>query len=287
MATETMAPSADDALLEEGMLAQPEDAAIEAATVSLSEMFKVDPADGSTEKKAAPAKAKPDAPDAAQTRAEKTFTQTELNRILGERLEAERGKITNSKEYQFGRSAISARAKRDGVSEDEAYSRIQREEDDRIAELYVKDPRQFYKDMRNGAFNPNAQPEQVKPQAQYRYTPENVAESLQTFEAGGTLPQGFSPESVTNEFVIDAMQNGTEAALFRWMTANPARMATRETVADEQARRRQLPKPMQTSGSSVASKSTKISDLSAEDFARLDEQIAQGTRRGMPVRIEE
>ena len=292
MANDTLAPvetglPAQD--FEQGVENQEPESNPNATTVSVSALFGAKPADGSTEKNATPEKGKQDAPGAAQKPkvGERTFTQSEFNRILSERLNEERQKPA----YQYGQAAISARAKRDGVSESEAAARLRTEENARTAKEYAENPEKAYNDMLNGTFNPYAQQEQPKPapspQAQYRYTPENVASSLESLSAGGTLPPGFSQESVTESFVIDAMQNGTEAALYRWMMANQNTVPARDTVAAELDRRKQLPRPMQSGGGNLANRPLSINSMSKEDFAKLDAEIAKGNRSGMSVRIQE
>jgi len=258
-------------------------------SVSITALMGEKAADGSAEKTATPEKGKPDASGATQKpkQNERTFTQAELNQILADRLEQERKKPA----YQYGAAAISARAKRDGVTEQEAFTRIRAEENARIAKEYADNPEKAYADMLNGTFNPYAPQQQEQPktpqQPQYRYAAEEVAETLETMEKGGKLPQGFTSESVTNEFAMDAMKNGVEAALYRWITANPNRNVTRESVADEMARRRNLPTPMQSGGGNVTNRSVSPKAMSKEEFAKLDKEIEKGHRSGFAVRIED
>lgn len=264
----------------------------ETVNVSLTELLGAKEGKESADKTGEPAKGKPVAggtpqPNGNPKPAERTFTQSELNKIISDRLEQERRKGA----YVLGTAAITARAKRDGVSEDEAFTRIQKEETERRAETYAKDPKQLYIDMQNGTFNPYGQqpPAPQTPAGQPpagRYTTEQVATTLEQLETAGDLPEGFTGESVTKEFVLDAMQNGTEMALYHWLK-NSKPGAARNAVADELERRRSLPRPMQTSGGNVASRPASIREMSKEDFAKLDAQVAKGGRAGMPVRIEE
>ena len=292
MATESIAPEESGLPAQEVALEaenqQPE-SDFNGKTVSVAALLGAKTTEGSTENKAISEKGKPDASGATQKPkdGERTFTQAELNRILSERLNEERQKPA----YQYGQTAISARAKREGITESEAYSRIRNEENARIAKEYAENPEKAYNDMLNGTFNPYAQQPPAQPTQQntnqYRYTPESVAESLQTMDASGTLPPGFTAAEVTDAFVIDAMQNGPEAALYRWLTSNPNRLATKDGVLTELERRKNLPKPMQSGGGNVSNRPVAIKGLTKEEFKKLDEEVAKGNRSGLSVRIED
>lgn len=208
-------------------------------------------------------------------------SQKDIDAAFGKRLAKEREKYEQSPEWQLGALYLDERAKRDGISRNEAYQRIQQERLDAKADAYARDPKQFYKDLLSG----NATPQQRQPSFQpapQSETPESQAQrvgaELANMYKAGQLPQGFDiQQSLDQDTYNNIVEYGAPAAMRIW--------AAEHGPAQELARRQSGPAPMRPTSSNKQSAPTDYNNVSSADYFKKREEIRKAILDGKKVRL--
>lgn len=208
-------------------------------------------------------------------------SQKDIDAAFGKRLAKEREKYEQSPEWQLGALYLDERAKRDGISRNEAYQRIQQERLDAKADAYARDPKQFYKDLLSG----NATPQQRQPSFQaapQSETPEaqaqRVGAELANMYKAGQLPQGFDiQQSLDQDTYNNIVEYGAPAAMRIW--------AAEHGPAQELARRQSGPAPMRPTSSNKQSAPTDYSAISSADYYKKRDEIRQAVLNNKKVRL--
>lgn len=207
-------------------------------------------------------------------------SQKDIDAAFGKRLAKEREKYEQSPEWQLGALYLDERAKRDGISRNEAYQRIQQERLDAKADAYARDPKQFYKDLLSG----NATPQQRQPSFQpaQAETPEaqaqRVGAELANMYKAGQLPQGFDiQQSLDQDTYNNIVEYGAPAAMRIW--------AAEHGPAQELARRQSGPAPMRPTSSNKQSAPTDYSAISSADYYKKRAEIRQAVLNNKKVRL--
>lgn len=214
-----------------------------------------------------------------------TFNQTDINHILGVRIDAERARMTrryeSSPEYQLGQMLIRDRASREGISAEEAFRKIQSESITQRAEQYAKDPKAFYADYLTQQTRPNATPTPPP------NTPPAVDGATLTSELlkAGAQEMGFLPQHITAQFVADAQQFGVQAALSFWQRSQSASAPTADAVVSQLEQRKRAPQPIRPVGKPSTATTMDYSEMSSEDFKKLDAKLRQATLDGRRVKL--
>lgn len=205
-------------------------------------------------------------------------SQKDIDAAFGKRLAKEREKYEQSPEWQLGALYLDERAKRDGISRNEAYQRIQQERLDAKADAYARDPKQFYKDLLSG----NATPQPRQPSFQQAETPEaqaqRVGAELANMYKAGQLPQGFDiQQSLDQDTYNNIVEYGAPAAMRIW--------AAEHGPAQELARRQSGPAPMRPTSSNKQSAPPDYSSISSADYYKKKAEIRQAMLNGKKVRL--
>lgn len=205
-------------------------------------------------------------------------SQKDIDAAFGKRLAKEREKYEQSPEWQLGALYLDERAKRDGISRNEAYQRIQQERLDAKADAYARDPKQFYKDLLSG----NATPQQRQPSFQQAETLEaqaqRVGAELANMYKAGQLPQGFDiQQSLDQDTYNNIVEYGAPAAMRIW--------AAEHGPAQELARRQSGPAPMRPTSSNKQSAPTDYNNVSSADYFKKREEIRKAILDGKKVRL--
>ena len=204
-------------------------------------------------------------------------SQKDIDAAFGKRLAKEREKYEQSPEWQLGALYLDERAKRDGISRNEAYQRIQQERLDAKADAYARDPKQFYKDLLSGNATPQRQPsfqQAETPEAQAQ----RVGAELANMYKAGQLPQGFDiQQSLDQDTYNNIVEYGAPAAMRIW--------AAEHGPAQELARRQSGPAPMRPTSSNKQSAPTDFSTISQEEWFKKRAEIRKAALDGKRVRL--
>ena len=253
-------------------VADAQDSPVEEVTISVSPS---EPAQTGADNPVDAANAANPPADGAQFKSQK-----DIDAAFGKRLAKEREKYEQSPEWQLGALYLDERAKRDGISRNEAYQRIQQERLDAKADAYARDPKQFYKDLLSG----NATPQQRQPSFQpaQAETPEaqaqRVGAELANMYKAGQLPQGFDiQQSLDQDTYNNIVEYGAPAAMRIW--------AAEHGPAAELARRQSGPAPMRPTSSNKQSAPTDFSTISQEEWFKKRAEIRKAALDGKRVRL--
>ena len=193
--------------------------------------------------------------------------QKDFNKALGARLGEERDRLTrryeNSPEYQLGKQMLAERMRRDNLSADDAYKAILDENIKAQAKQFKDNPEQFYEHM----LRSQNQRQQVQQTPSHEQTAMNLTQQLIDAGNRGAMPENFTPQDITPEFISNAQAYGIDAALVMW--SNRA-AGTREDVVAELTRRQSMPVPMRSTGDNVAPRPVDFEHMSKEEFARYE-----------------
>lgn len=208
-------------------------------------------------------------------------SQKDIDAAFGKRIAKVRQQYEQSGEYALGAMLLDERAKRDGITREEAYKRIQQERLDATADAYAKDPKQFYRDLLQGNVTPTNQrqpafqPAQAEtPQAQAK----RVGEELANMYNAGQLPEGFDiRQNLDQDTYNNIVEYGAPAAMRIW--------AAEHGPAVELARRQSGPAPMRPTSSNKQSGPVDYSTISSEDYKKKKDQIRQAMLNGKRVRL--
>jgi len=209
----------------------------------------------------------------------KIENQKDFNYALNRRLEDERKKYArryeSSDEYQIGKMLLQDRAAKDGITVQEARRRIESERIEAQAKQYAENPQSFYQDYIRAK-----QPEQTPIQDPAMNLSQQIIEARES----GVLPEEFSPEHVNSDFVENVQRYGIEAASKIWQAQQSPKVAV-DSIADEIEKRRNMPKPMNPASGNVTPPRINFSDMSSEEFWKLDAKIKEAQLRGKTPRF--
>lgn len=207
-------------------------------------------------------------------------SQKDIDAAFGKRIAKVRQQYEQSGEYTLGAMLLDERAKRDGITREEAFQRIQQERLDATADAYAKDPKQFYRDLLQGNVTtpqrqPAFQPAQAEaPQAQAK----RVGEELANMYKAGQLPEGFDiRQNLDQDTYNNIVEYGAPAAMRIW--------AAEHGPTVELARRQSGPAPMRPTSSNKQSGPVDYSTISTEDYRKKKDQIRQAMLNGKRVRL--
>ena len=200
-------------------------------------------------------------------------SQKDIDAAIGRRLYDERRKFEQSEEYRLGAMLLDERARREGISKAEAFSRIQQERENELAAAYAKDPTQFYKDYLSQKRTPASEPAQETPVAQAQ----RIGAEIGELQRQGSLPAGVDPRtSIDQDLYNNMVQYGVGAALKIWEASH--------ATAAELQRRQNGPAPMRpTSGRGQQSGPVDFTKMSDEQFRRIQAQVEQASLDGRTV----
>lgn len=209
----------------------------------------------------------------------KIENKTDFHYVLNRRLEDERKKYAkryeSSDEYQIGKMLLQDRAAKDGISVQEARRRIESERIEAQAKQYAENPQSFYQDYIRAK-----QPEQTPIQDPAMNLSQQIIEARES----GVLPEEFSPEHVNSDFVENVQRYGIEAASKIWQAQQPSKVEA-DRIADEIEKRRNMPKPMNPVSGNVTPPRTNFSEMSSEEFWKLEKQVQEARLRGKTPRF--
>lgn len=208
--------------------------------------------------------------------------QKDIDAAFGKRIAQVRKQYESSGEYALGAMLLDERAKRDGVTREEAYKRIQQERLDATADAYAKDPKQFYRDLLQGNVSTQQRQPAFQPQASSYEDPQaqakRVGEELANMYRAGGLPEGFDiRSSLDQDTYNNIVEFGAPAAMRIW--------AAEHGPAQELARRQSGPAPMRPTSSNKQSGPVDYSNMTSEDYQKKKAEIRQALLNGKRVRL--
>ena len=206
-------------------------------------------------------------------------SQKDIDRAFGQRLAQERRKYESSDAYQLGQLLLNERAQRDGITPAEAYQRIQQERLDAKADVYARNPKEFYKDFLKGNTTNQRQPDFQQPAVETpQMQAQRVGEELANMYKAGQLPQGFDiQQSLDQDTYNNIVEYGAPAAMRIW--------AAEHGPAQELSRRQSGPAPMRPTSSNKQSAPPDYSNISSADYYKKKAEIRQAMLNGKKVRL--
>ena len=216
-------------------------------------------------------------------------TQEEIDRGVALRLQdAERKakqKAESTPEYLAGKFAIDARAAKDGVTREEAASRIQQEYEQQENKRLAENPAEFVRTIKG--LLPKEQPTtEPKPETQTDAKPSFdqfmveaksiVSEAL----SSGLLPEGYVP---TPELIDVLYQNRSNPVKIAAYIAGLKTAAPVETDADADAQPRRNHAPIRTTGENARTVDKNWHDTPSENFGDIVEEVKRQARDGKKV----
>ena len=204
-------------------------------------------------------------------------SQQEVDAAFSKRLAAERKRNESSDEFKLGRFLIDQVASSKGISRAEAAEQIRKAEIDRQAEEYASNPKEFYKAQL-------VKEQQTTKDSGMQGEASRISADLSNAARNGNLPNGFGKESITKEFVLDAKEYGVKAALAMWERQNTESPSMQRVVAEVEKRRSAV-KPMQPSGRSPSPERIDFSNMSSEEFRKVEQRIKKAQLDGKTVKF--
>ena len=252
-------------------------AGAEPDVVNLSDLF-IDEAGGAAE----PTQTETVTPEAHDGGAEPTDpirSQKDFNAALRVRLQEKEASVSrryeSTPEYRLGQQLLRERMSREGISAQEAAARIERDMIAQQAAEYQKNPQRFYEDYLRTQNQPQAR--QTAPQDPAA----SIAQELIAAKEAGLLPDSFSPQHLTPEFIADVQEYGIKAAA-RIFAASAA---SADAYAGEVAARQRVPQPIRTSGSSMRQAKPNFATMTDAQFDAYNKRIEAELAKGKKVRF--
>ena len=203
--------------------------------------------------------------------------QADFNAALRTRLQEKEASVSrryqNSPEYMLGQELLRERMQ-NGISAEQAYQQILDERVKAKAESYKQNPQNFYEDYLR------SQSRQYEPQQSYDNN-QSLAEQLIEAKEMGVLPEDFSPEDITPDFIADVQEFGVRGAAKIFNASH----VTTDRVVSKIAANQRLPRTMKTDGANVPMPKLDIEHMSSDDFAKLDERLTEALAKGRRVRF--
>ena len=203
--------------------------------------------------------------------------QADFNAALRTRLQEKEASVSrryqNSPEYMLGQELLRERMQ-NGISAEQAYQQILDERVKAKAESYKQNPQNFYEDYLR------SQSRQYEPQQSYDDN-QSLAEQLIEAKEMGVLPEDFSPEDITPDFIADVQEFGVRGAAKIFNASH----VTTDRVVSKIAANQRLPRTMKTDGANVPPPRLDIEHMSSDDFAKLDERLTEALAKGRRVRF--
>lgn len=203
--------------------------------------------------------------------------QTDFNAALRTRLQEKEASVSrryqNSPEYMLGQELLRERMQ-NGMSAEQAYQQILDERVRAKAESYKQNPQNFYEDYLRSQSRQYEAPRGAGDD-------QSLAEQLIEAKEMGVLPEDFSPDDITPDFIADVQEFGVRGAA---KIFNASHVTTDKVVSRLNANQR-LPRTMKTDGANVPPPRLDIERMSSEDFARLDERLSDALAKGKRIRF--
>lgn len=215
--------------------------------------------------------------DGAQPSEPVIKNQTDFNAALKTRLQEKEASVArryqNSPEFLLGQQLLRERMQ-NGVSAEQAYQQILDERVKAKAESYRQNPQNFYEDyLRSQTRQPEIRSSSDDAQS--------LAEQLISAKESGLLPEDFSPQDITPDFIADVQEYGVKAAARIFNASH----ASTDSIVSKVAANQRLPRTMRTDGINVPPPRLDIENMSTEDFAKLDDRLADALAKGKRVRF--
>ena len=214
--------------------------------------------------------------DVAQPSEPVIKNQTDFNAALKTRLQEKEASVArryqNSPEFMLGQELLRERMQ-NGISAEQAYQQILDERVKAKAESYRQNPQNFYEDYLR-----------QQSRQEYRSSSDDassLAEQLISAREMGLLPEDFSPQDITPDFIENVQEFGVRGAAKIY---NASRVSTDNVVSKVSANQR-LPRPMKTDGINVPPPRIDIEHMSTEDFEKLDQRLSEALAKGRRVRF--
>lgn len=202
--------------------------------------------------------------------------QKDFNAALRNRLGEERDRVTRrfeeSPEYRLGKQLLNDRMSRENMTAEQAYQALMDERVQNQAKFYKENQEAFYQDWIK------SQTESRQPKNSPEGTASDLAHQLLDARERGIMPANFRPENIDATFVKNAQAYGVEGALAIWQGAAGSALDQRSAMAEELARRQQMPQPMRSTGDNVEPRPVDFRNMSKEEFERWDAAFKRRAR---------